>query len=98
MNVIMCSVKEAVKLMEHMDDEDMVVLTIINREEKKYIHDIPKKIRKKNGEDLIKQADNIYYQNNDYFGRLSLYGVLKGRDIVHNISFPKMEQYTEQMF
>lgn len=90
MNIIMCSVKEAVKLMEHIDEEDMVVLTIINRE-KKYIHDIPKRIKKKKGEDLIRQADNIFYQNNDYFGRLSLYGVLKGRDIIHSISFPKME-------
>ena len=71
MNVIVCSVKEAYKLMEHMNEDDMVVLTVLNK--KTHIHSIPKRIKKKNGEELIKRADNILYQNNDFFGMLSLY-------------------------
>ena len=57
MNVIVCSVKEAYKLMEHMNEDDMVVLTVLNK--KTHIHSIPKRIKKKNGEELIKRADNI---------------------------------------
>ena len=90
MNVIVCSVKEAYKLMEHMDEEDMVVLTVLNK--KTHIHSIPKRIKKKNGEELIKRADNILYQNNNFFGMLSLYGVTKNeKDTIHNISFPQLE-------
>lgn len=89
MGVIVCSVKDAFKLMEHMDKEDMVVLTVIDK--KTYIHDIPKKIKKQKGEELIMQADNICYQDNDFFGTLSLYGVLKEKDTIHNILFPQLE-------
>lgn len=88
---IVCSVKDACKLMEHMDANDTVILTVINK--KTYVHDVPRKIRKKNGEELIKKADNIFYQNNDFFGTLSLYGVLqeKGKDTIHSILFPQLE-------
>lgn len=91
MGVIVCSVKDAFDLMKHMDENDMVVLSVINK--KTYVHDIPRKIRKKNGEELIKKADNIFYQNNDFFGTLSLYGVLQEKDTntVHNILFPQLE-------
>lgn len=89
MGLIVCSVKEACKLMEHMDEDDIVILTIIDK--KRYLHNIPRKIKKKNGEELIQQADNICYQDNDYFGTLSLYGVLKEKDIIHNILFPQLE-------
>lgn len=86
---IVCSVKEACKLMEHMNENDMVVLTVVDR--KTYIHTIPERIKKKMGEELIRQADDIFYQDNDFFGTLSLYGVLKGKDAIHNILFPQME-------
>lgn len=89
MGVIVCSVKEAFELMKHMDEDDMVVLSVVNK--KTYVHDIPRKIRKKNGEELIKKANNIYYQDNDFFGTLSLYGVLKEKDTIHNILFPQLE-------
>lgn len=89
MGVIMCSVKEAYELMKHMDENSMVVLTILDK--KTHMHSIPKRIKKKNGEELIKQADNIFYQDNDFFGMLSLYGVLKEKNIIHNISFPQLE-------
>lgn len=89
MGVIVCSVKEAYELMNHMDKNDMVVLTILNK--KTHMHSIPERIKKKSGEELLKRADNIFYQDNDFFGMLSLYGVLKEKNIIHNISFPQLE-------
>ena len=86
---IVCSVKEACKLMEHMDENDIVVLTVVDK--KTNVHAIPERIKKKKGEELIRQADDIFYQNNDFFGILSLYGVLKEKDTIHNILFPQME-------
>ena len=90
MGVIVCTVKEACNLMKHMDENDTVILTVINK--KTYFHEAPKRIKKKNGEELIQQANDIVYQNNDFFGILSLYGVLKEEDnIIHNILFPQLE-------
>ncbi len=90
MGVIVCTVKEACNLMKHMDENDTVILTVINK--KTYFHEVPKRIKKKNGEELIQQANDIVYQNNDFFGILSLYGVLKEEDnIIHNILFPQLE-------
>lgn len=90
MGFIICSVKDAVKLMDHMDEDDMVILNVINK--KTYKHECPRKIKKKKGEELIKKAESIHYQDNDYFGTLSLYGVLKERqEIEHNILFPQLE-------
>lgn len=89
MGVIICSAKDACKLMEHMNEDDVVILSVINR--KTYTHDIPQKIRKKKGEELIKKANNIFYQDNDFFGTLSLCGVLKENDTIHNILFPQLE-------
>ena len=45
MGVIICSVKDACKLIEHMNENDMIVLSVID--EKRYLHDVPKRIRKK---------------------------------------------------
>ena len=89
MDVSVCSAKRACELMKHMDENDMVILSVIDK--KSYIHDIPKKIKKKKSEELIEKADNIRYQDNDYFGTLSLYGVLKEKDTIHNILFPQLE-------
>lgn len=89
MGVIICSAKDACKLMEHMNENDMVILSVINR--KTYTHDIPKKIKKKKSEELIKKANNIFYQDNDFFGTLSLYGVLKENNTIHSILFPQQE-------
>lgn len=89
MSVIVCSVKDAVKLMEHMSDDDMVLLTVVNK--KTFVHDLPKRIKKQKGEELIRQADNILYQDNDFFGTISLYGVLKEKDSIHNLLFPQLE-------
>ena len=74
---------------ENADGVRFTRLTIIDK--KMYMHRKPEKIRKKNGEELIKQAEDILYQDNDFFGTLSLYGVLKEKNIVHNILFPQLE-------
>lgn len=89
MGLIVCSAKEACELMKHIGENDTVILTVLDKRE--YRHDKPKRIKKKKGEELIKQADDIYYQDNDFFGMLSLYGVLREKDIIHNILFPQME-------
>ncbi len=91
MGIIICSVKDAFELMKHMNENDMVILSVIDK--KTYIHDIPRKIKKKSSEELIKRADNIWYQDNEYFGTLSLYGVLKEKDTIHNILFPLQNKY-----
>ena len=89
MGVIVCSIKDAFELMKHINDNDIVILSIINK--KTYVHDISKRIKKKKGEELIKKANNICYQDNDFFGTLSLYGVLQEKDTIHNILFPQLE-------
>lgn len=89
MSVIVCSVKEACKLMEHMDENDMVILTVMDK--KTYKHNIPERIKKKYGEELIMQADDILYQDNDFFGTLSLYGILPEKNIIHSLLFPQLE-------
>lgn len=89
---IVCSVEEAFELLEHVDKDAILVLAIINR--KKHLHQKTRKINKENGEEYIRRADSIFYQNNDFFGMLSLYGVLnkEDRDTIHNILFPQSEQ------
>ncbi len=86
---IVCSVKQVNELMKHMDDNDTVILCVFNR--KSYVHDKSKKIKKEKGEELIKQAKDILYQDNDFFGILSLYGVMREKDVIHNILFPQLE-------
>lgn len=87
MSIIICSAKEAKKKMEHMNDDDLVVLAVLNKET--LLHNQTKQIKKKNSDDLIDSADTIEYQDNDYFGRFSLYGISK--DDIHSILFPQLE-------
>ena len=86
---IVCSAKQARDLMQHMNEDDIVFLRVVNR--KTYVHGENKSIKKRNGEELIKQAQNILYQDNDYFGTLMLEGVLRDKNIIHNILFPQLE-------
>ena len=76
--------------MEHLNDDDMVTLTIMDR--KTCIHTEPKRIKKKSSEELMNCAECIQYQNNDIFGRISLFGTKKeNKDIIQNILFPQLE-------
>ena len=88
--IIICSVKEATKLMEHLNDDDMVTLTIIDKKEK-IKHSEPIRIEKKNSEKLLAKAKTIEYQNNDFFGKFSLYGITKDKSMIQNILFPQIE-------
>ena len=88
--VITCSVQEATKLMEHLNEDDLIILTIIDK--KSYIiNDKLKRIKKKKGENLIDNADSIEYQDNEIFGRLSLYGATSEKNLIHNLLFPQLE-------
>ena len=37
------------------------------------------------------EADSIEYEDNDFFGRFSLYGVVRDKNIIQNILFPQLE-------
>ena len=56
--VITCSVKEAAELIEHLNEDDMITLTIIDKKSH-IIHSQPKRIKKKNGEKLIEKIDIV---------------------------------------
>ncbi len=88
-DVIMCSVKDAKKLFEYMNDDDMITLTVFSK--KTFKHNKTERIKKKNGEELIDRADSIEYQDNEIFGRLSLYGVVKEKDVIHNLLFAQKQ-------
>lgn len=88
MGAVICSIREACKLID-MDVNDIVVLTTINKEN--FLHEVPKRIMKQQGKELIEQAEDIFYQDNDFFGILSLCGVVKDKDIIHNILFPQVK-------
>lgn len=87
--IITCSVKEAAKLMEHLNEDDMVTLTIMNK--KTHVYKEPERVLKKNGEELLNKAEDIEYEDNEIFGRFSLYGVVRDKEIIHNILFPQRE-------
>lgn len=54
-----------------------------------FIHTRPKKISIKESKKIINNASTIDYQNNDFFGLLSLEGMQEF--VIHNIKFPQKE-------
>lgn len=44
-----------------MDANDLVVLTTINKEN--FLHEVPRRIMKKQGKELIEQSEVIFYQD-----------------------------------
>ena len=87
---ITCTVKEAIEHMKHLNDNDLVTLTVMNKKDY-IIHHETERIKKKKGVQLLNKADSIEYQDNEIFRRLSLYGVLKDKNIIQNILFPQQE-------
>lgn len=75
--------------MEHLNEDDMLTLVIINK--KTHLHSKPERIKKKSSEELLQKANSIEYQDNDFFGRFSLFGTVKDKDIIQNILFPQLE-------
>lgn len=88
-NTITCSVKEAKEHMKHLNDDDMVTLTLVNQ--KTRIFGEPIRIYKTESENLIDKARCIEYQDNGFFGRFSLYGATRDKNIIQNILFPQLE-------
>lgn len=89
MSTIICTAKTAKQLLSHLREDDEVTLTINNIKTCENVK--PVRIKKRKGEELIDEADNIEYQNNDFFGRLELHGITKEKEIIHNILFPQLE-------
>ena len=54
-----------------------------------FIHTRPRQITIDEGKRIINKANTVDYQNNDFFGLLSLEGVQEC--MVHNIKFPQIE-------
>lgn len=67
----------------------MVTFTVLNKRTK--VVTKPTRVMKKNSEVMIDEADSIEYQDNDFFGRISLFGTVKDKDVVKNILFPQLE-------
>lgn len=86
MGAVICSAREACEIID-MDANDILVVTTINKEN--YLHEVPKRIMKQQGKELIEQAEDIFYQDNDFFGVLSLYGAVKEKNVICNILFPQ---------
>lgn len=72
--------------------DDMIVLNIVEQNDvNSYIH---RSIRKKKeyGRELVDKATNALYEDNNFFGIISLKGVVKNKvNITHNILFPQLE-------
>lgn len=51
-----------------------------------FIHTRPRQITIDEGKQMINRAENVDYQDNDFFGHLCLEGVQA--EIIHNINFP----------
>ena len=95
------SKEEAIrKIMEAPGDTIIIGKISASNSPVHFVHTKPVRSKKKEGELLIIAANEIEYQNNNYFGTLSLYGVKDKKDeedeeeekpIVHSILFPQLE-------
>jgi hypothetical protein len=72
-------------IMSHLNDDDIVILTTLNINTLE--HSENQRITKKKGKEYIDKAKSIEYQDNDYFGRLSLSGISQDEDVIHNLLF-----------
>ena len=91
--------KDVAKRMIDEATGDMV--TIITIATNTNVHSKPKRREKEEGKKLIDSARKISYQDNDFFGRMSLYGVKEENNnikMVHNILFPQIEWRIEHLF
>lgn len=88
-NVILVSKEKAKQLIDESPCK-MVLIATINPNTMK--HGKTNKIQKKRGEHLINMAKEITYQDNDFFGTLSLYGIREQKietSLIQNILFPQ---------
>lgn len=86
--------EQAKKMIDNADTpDDMIVLNIVEENDvDSYIHKITVRKNKDYGIKLVDKATNARYQDNDFFGVISLEGVIKNKmNITHNILFPQLE-------
>ncbi|WP_024347401.1 hypothetical protein [Lacrimispora indolis] len=93
---IVVSKEEAIrKIMEAPGDTVVIGKISITNQPVHFIHDKPVRSKKMDGKLLIIAANEIEYQNNNYFGTLSLHGIEKEEEeeesVIHNILFPQLE-------
>ncbi len=88
-NVILVSKERAKQLIDE-SPCDMVLITTVNTIT--FQHSNNKRVKKRSGVALINKAKEIKYQDNDFFGTLSLYGISEPKvekNTIHNILFPQ---------
>lgn len=87
---IIVSKEEAIRKIKEAPGDTVIIGKISVSDQSHYVHEAPTRTKKKDGERLIIAANEIEYQNNSYFGTLSLHG-LKEESVIHNILFPQLE-------
>jgi len=87
---IVVSKEEAIQKIMEAPGDTVIIGKFLIVNPPHYIHDRPVRSKKKDGELLIIAAKEIEYQNNNYFGTLSLHGI-KEEAVTHNILFPQLE-------
>lgn len=93
---IVVSKEEAIrKIMAAPGDTVVIGKISITNQPAHFIHDKPVRSKKMDGKLLIIAANEIEYQNNNYFGTLSLHGIEKEEEkaesVIHSILFPQLE-------
>lgn len=94
---IVVSKEEAIrKIMAAPGDTVIIGKISITKQPVQFTHNKPIRSKKQDGRLLIIAANEIEYQNNDYFGTLSLHGVKKIEEdevesVIHSILFPQLE-------
>lgn len=87
--MLIISAKDAKEKLKNVPDNTLIFLDIVDVGN--YVHQPKKSISYEEGEKLIDLANEVQYQNNDFFGLLSLIGVTKDVDKIHNVIFPQRE-------
>lgn len=89
-NIMVVTKDEAKKIIDNAPGDSVVLITLNT---KTYVHSVGKRIQKTNSEIFLDNAKKILYQDNDFFGTMSLYGIVQKEEdaIIHNLLFPQLE-------
>lgn len=95
-NFVVVSKEEAIRKIMEAPGDTVIIGKILINEQSYCTHDKPVRSNKRDGEKLIIAANEIGYQNNDYFGTLSLHGAKEKEEdeeesVIHSILFPQLE-------
>lgn len=81
------SAKDAKAILENVPDDAVVYLDVIDI--KTLVHKPKRTINVDDGEKLIDLSKTIQYEDNDFFGMMSLEGI-ENKFMVHNLLFPQI--------